>query len=258
MSPRAGNGLPSAVARRQITPCKACPLRANPAFRDFKGAERSFIENFKTGELAVQAGTSILIDGHDSPHLYTILEGWAVRIKHLENGARQVLNFGMPGDFIGLQSTLFDKMQHSVEALSDMALCVFERDRLWELFERHAGLAFDITWLAAREESILADHLVNVGQQPAFERLAYIIHFLFERARRCGLASGNTVKMPITQEHLADAMGLSIVHTNKTLKKLKATGAIDWSRGELRVVDGAKLAELSGYETMDGYRRPFI
>jgi CRP-like cAMP-binding protein len=240
------------------TPCSRCPLRKYEHFRAFEPQELAFVEKFKVGELAVQAGSTVLLDGTDSPHLFTILEGWAMRFKIFDDGQRQVLNFGMPGDFVGLQSALFDKMTHSVEALTDMRLCVFTRSRVWELYEKHAGLGFDLTWIAAREESILAEHLANVGQRSAFERLAYIVIYLYDRARRSGLSRGNVLTTPITQEHLADAMGLSIVHTNKTLKRLKATGWMDWRRQELKILDEARLAELAAYEIVERKPRPFI
>ncbi len=240
------------------TPCDKCPIRANKNFRKFEKEEVSFVESFKVGELAVQEGSTLLLDGHDSPHLYTVLDGWAVRYKTLEEGQRQVLNFALPGDFIGLQSTLFDKMQHSVEALTDMRLCVFSRERVWEVFEKHAGLAYDLTWIAAREESILADHLANVGQRSAFERLAYMIMYLFDRSRKCGLTRGSKLKTPVTQEHLADAMGLSIVHTNKTLQKLRGTGWIEWKRQEITMKDEEKLSKLASYDNERRVARPFI
>jgi CRP/FNR family transcriptional regulator len=250
----AGSAAPAAMQ----TPCSKCPLRRNDQFRPFQPDELEFIQDFKVGELRVQAGSSILLDGHDSPHLFSVLEGWAVRFKILDEGQRQVLNFAVPGDLIGLQSTLFDKMHHSVEALTDLRLCVFARERIWELYKQHPGLGFDLTWLAAREESIMSDHLVNVGQRSAFERLAYIIVYIFNHARRSGLVKGNKLITPVTQEHLADAMGLSMVHTNKTLKKLRQTGWLDWKRQELSILDEEKLTELAAFDLEKQRARPFL
>jgi CRP-like cAMP-binding protein len=149
-------------------------------------------------------------------------------------------------------------MHHSVEALTDIRLCVFARDRIWELYQKHPGLAFDLTWLAAKEESIMADHLANVGQRSAFERLAYIIVYIFHHARRSGLVKSNKLITPVTQEHLADAMGLSMVHTNKTLKKLRQTGWMDWKRQELSILDEEKLTRLAAFDREEQRVRPFL
>lgn len=206
----------------------------------------------------MQAGSPILQDGQDSPHIYTILSGWAMRSKTFEDGRRQVLNFALVGDLIGLQSVLFDKMHHTVEALSDARLCVFSRQRLWELYQEHPALGFDITWLAAREEQMLADHLANIGQRSAFVRLAYMIIHLFDRARRAGVVKGKRLAAPITQDQLADAMGLSLVHTNKMLKRLRDAGWVEFKRNEITILDEVKLAEAADYDLGERPARPFI
>ncbi len=239
-------------------PCSACPLRRLPTFRAFEGQELTFVEKFKVGEMSVKAGSNVFLEGHESAHLFTVLDGWALRYKLLENGRRQIFNFSIRGDLLGLQGVLFDKMLHSVEALSDLRLCMFSRSRVLELYERHSGLAFDLTWLAAREESILADHLAAVGQKPARERIAYALVYLYDRARRAGMLDGNLLHMPVTQEHLADAMGLSLVHTNKTIQRLRASGWLEWRRQTMMLHDEPRLAELAGYDRYERRPHPFI
>ena len=238
--------------------CRDCPLRALPTFRAFEGEELAFVEKFKVGELSVKAGSNVFLEGHDSPHLFTVLDGWALRYKLLENGRRQIFNFAIRGDFLGLQGVLFGEMLHSVEALSDLRLCVFSRSRVWELYERHSGLAFDLTWIAAREESILADNLAAVGQKPARERIAYALVYLFDHARRAGMLDGNQLNLPVTQEHLADAMGLSLVHTNKTIQRLRSSGWLEWRRQTITLHDEPSLAALGGYDRYDRGAHPFI
>src|SRR5262245_5402731 len=183
---------------------------------------------FKSGELNVEAGTNVLLQGTNSAHLYTILSGWAFRHKTLPDGRRQILNYALPSDFIGLQGTVVDEMQHSVEALTDMMLCVFPREKLWSLYTGHPALAFDLTWLAAREEQMLDDNLLSVGRRSALERTAHVLMHLFWRAEEVGLTKGDAVEFPFTQQHLADTLGMSLVHTNKTLKRLTATKAARW------------------------------
>lgn len=258
MAGKSGAGELQGLTPLPAIPCSACPLRRLPMFREFEPAELAFVEKFKVGEMSVKAGSHVFLEGHDSAHLYTVLDGWAVRFKLMENGRRQIFNFAIRGDFLGLQGVLFDKMLHSVEALSDLRLCVFSRARVWELYERHSGLAFDLTWLAAREESILADHLAAVGQKPARERIAYALVYLFDRARRAGMLEGASLHMPITQEHLADAMGLSLVHTNKTIQRLRSSGWLEWRRQTMTLHDEARLAELAGYDRYDRRPNPFI
>jgi CRP/FNR family transcriptional regulator len=239
-------------------PCEKCPLRQRPGFRKFTSDELKFVSAFKVGELRVPAGTQFLTDGEASPHLYTVLSGWAIRFKSFEDGRRQILNIAVAGDLLGLQSTLFSEMTHSIEALTDMVLCMLPRDRVWELYNTQPSLAFDVTWLAAREEQVLADQLANIGRRSAFHRTAHLLLLIFNRARTAGLVSGQKLVLPLTQEHIADAMGLSIVHTNKTLQRLRRTGWLTWDRGILVLKNEARLRELAEFSPPDNVKRPFL
>jgi len=226
--------------------------------RDFSPEELAFVSGFKQGELTAEAGSTLLLQGTNSAHLYTVLSGWAFRYKMLPDGRRQILNYALPADFLGLQGTVLDEMQHSVEALTDMVLCVFPREQLWTLYSRHPSLAFDITWLASHEEQILDEHLLSVGRRTALERTAYLLLHLFARAEQVGLVRGGKVQFPFTQQHLADTLGMSLVHTNKTLKRLASTGTINWKGKSFEIVNRAALAEIAGFDASPQGRRPFI
>lgn len=239
-------------------PCEKCPLRRKPVFRAFTPEELAFVSTFKSGEFNAEAGTSILLQGTNSAHLYTVLSGWAFRYKMLADGRRQILNFALPGDFIGLQGSVMDVMQHSVEALTDTVLCIFPREKLWTLYSSYPSLAFDVTWLAAREEQMVDEHLTSVGRRTALERTAYLLLHLFVRAEALGLTQGARIEFPFTQMLLADTLGMSLVHTNKTLKKLSASKAVRWKDRMFEILDREALREIAGYEETEPVRRPFI
>lgn len=249
--------VPKTRNNRQ-TPCEQCPLRALPHFREFKPDELDFVSNFKTGELAVDAGTTILVEGSHSAHLFTVLSGWGFRYKSLDDGRRQILNYMMPGDLIGLQGSLMGEMKHSVEALSPMTLCVFERDKLGTLYRNYPELGYDLTWIAAQEERILDENLLSIGRRSALERAAYLLAFLYQRAKATNLFKGQRVSIPITQQHVADTLGLSIVHTNKTLKKLGERKLIRWADRGCDILDDEGLMKMAGWEGYHEKNRPFI
>src|SRR5260221_4187706 len=229
-------------------PCEKCPLRDLHALREFSAKELEFVSEFKSGELNIQAGTNILLQGTNSAHLYTILSGWAFRHKTLPDGRRQILNLALSSDFLGLQESVNDEMQHSVEALTDMILCGFARVKLWNLYRDYPTLAFDVTWLAAPEEQILDEHLLSIGRRTAMERLAYLLLAVFLRAEEVGLTKGNVIQFPFTQQHVADMLGMSLVHTNKTLRRLSATKAIRWKDRRFELLDREALIKLASYE----------
>ena len=240
------------------TSCFDCPLRMLASFRPFEGDELEFVSAFKQGEITLRPGTDLVLEETSSPHLYTVLGGWCFRYKTLPDGRRQILNYALPGDFLGLQSSLFDRMQHGIEALTDVTLCVFPRDGLWTLFERYPSLGYDVTWLASNEERHLDAHLTSVGRRSAFERIAFLLWTLFARARLSGLVAGSRLDFPLTQQHVADTLGLSIVHVNKTLKKLRATGSLEWENHCLNVLDEDLLKEQAVIEETLPHSRPFV
>jgi CRP-like cAMP-binding protein len=249
-----GNGRPNG----HFTPCNQCPLRKRPSLREFSPEELAFVKTFKTDELRVDAGASFLREGTRSEYLYSVLSGWAFRYKMLDDGRRQILNYALPADMLGLQGALMNEMEHSVEALTPLVLCVFPRAKLWDLYSRLPTLAFDITWLAAREEALIDEHLVSLGRRTALERAAYLLLHLFVRAEESGLVKNGIIQFPFTQQHLADTLGMSLVHTNKTLKRLFISKAVRWKDRVFEMVDRSALAGMAGTEPAKVHPRPFI
>lgn len=240
------------------TRCENCPLRRRGLFEDMTTDEVRYMQRFKVGELVVDAGTPILMQGSNSPQLFTALSGMGIRYKILANGKRQVVNIVFPGDFIGLQAGLLGEMGHSVEATTRMTLCVFDRAGLWSLFREHPKRAYSITWLAAVEEHFLGDALSTIGQRDAIQSIAWALARIYVRGDALGLVRNGTMRFPFKQQDLADAMGLSLVHTNKTLAALKKRQLANWSDGTLRVMDLEKLAEVAMLDTLEPVKRPII
>ncbi len=225
--------------------CRNCPIRKRPLFAPMSESEVDFMEGFKTGELEVDPGTTLMLEGSNSPQLYTALEGMGIRYKSFASGERQVIGFVLPGDFIGLQAGVMDAMQHSVEATTKMRLCVFDRKRLWSLFQDHPERAYDLTWISAVEEHFLGESLSVVGQMSGIERVARAIAQFHDRGNALGMVEGKRMPLPFRQQDLADALGLSLVHTNKMLRRLCAEGIAEWKNGWLKVLDSARLCETA-------------
>jgi CRP-like cAMP-binding protein len=227
-----------------VTHCQNCPLRAQSEFKSLPDDQLDFLRRFKTGEIKVEPGAQLLLEGSNSPQLFTALNGLGVRYKTLADGRRQVINFVLPGDFVGLQAGVMKEMQHSVEASTAMTLCVFNRTDLWTLFKAQPMIAFDLTWLAAIEESFLGEALAIVGQAPAETRIVWGLMRFHERCRTAGLGDGKGVPFPYRQQDLADALGLSLVHTNKTLQALRQRQILSLQDNRLRIHDMARAEAM--------------
>ena len=243
---------------RTITPCRNCPLRPLPLFEQFTPQTLQFMESFKVGELVVGPGTTLLVEGSNAPQLYTALSGMGVRYKLVEDGGRQVVNLILPGDFLGLQAGVMGEMKHSAETVTEMTLCVFDRAALWRLFSDEPQRAFDITWLAAMEEHFLGESLTTIGQREGKARVAWALTRVFLRLRAIRLGTATSVPLPFRQQDLADTIGMSLVHTNKTLQALRRAHLLEWRDGVLTVPNVAALAEISGLDLERPEIRPLM
>lgn len=181
-----------------------------------------------------------------------------LRYKTLEDGNRQVVGFILPGDFVGLQSGVMGEMKHSVEATTRMTMCVFNRSDLWELFKQQPRRAFGLTHVAATEEFVLGEMLAAVGQMDGLAKISWVLNRFFQRLTAIGLNENGQVPLPYRQQDVADAMGLSLVHTNKTLAKLRVQGIATWADEALTVHRPDELAKLGHSNGMTPVRRTLI
>jgi CRP/FNR family transcriptional regulator, anaerobic regulatory protein len=145
-----------------------------------------------------------------------------------------------------MQAAILGEMKHSVEASTPMVLCVFNRSDLWDMFKNHPARAYDLTWLAAVEEHFLGETLAIVGQRGASQRIAWALLRIHRRLSAVGLDRDGSVPLPFRQQDLADALGLSLVHTNKTLKRLREAGLARWNERTLQIPDRSALAFYLG------------
>ena len=245
---------PKTQAGPDLRKCPECPLRASGAFKPATASELDFLESWRVGTAHADPGSTIIEEQQPNGKLYTLFSGWAFRYKTLNDGRRQILNFLLPGDFIGLQQEFADGSMHGVEAVTACALSVFPRDGLWDLFHDHPSIGYDITWLCAREEGMVDDNLLTAGRRNAVERVAMLLVHLYKRLEHIGQAANGSVEFPINQQHIADALGLSLVHTNKTLRRLQQLGVHQIHEGRLRLVNPRALQRIADY--YDAPRRP--
>ena len=238
--------LPSTREPEFAVSCAQCYLRPLALFQAHESAEQELVQSLKRRDMLLAAGKALIQEGQVDAPLYTLHRGWAFRFKTLSDGRRQILNFLLAGDFIGVQQKMGDAAAHGVETLTEAVFCVFQRDSLWEIHRRSPTMGFNVTWLTAHEESLVDDTLLSVGRRSAEERIAMLLILLFKRAAALQEDAGaKGVPFPLTQQHIADALGLSLVHTNKTLRKLEKRGLHQIIEGRLFMRDVKALGRLA-------------
>ncbi len=200
-------------------------------------------------EQRVPRDREIVIQGRPYRALYVLNEGLALRYKILSDGRRQVLNLVVPGDLIGLSTTLFETAIASVSSLTDVSISPIQFKNLFDLFRLSPRLAAALFWVSARESGIYAERLAAVGRRTAYERLAHLVLELLTRLQAVGKATETSFEVPLTQEMFADALGLSIQHVNRMIRNLREEGLAAVNGHLVTIHDMEALIRLAGFES---------
>ncbi|MBS0123313.1 Crp/Fnr family transcriptional regulator [Thetidibacter halocola] len=218
------------------------------AFVALSDAELSVLATLLKRRRSFVAGRDLVHQGQSDQAAYILASGWACSYKLLEDGQRQIVDFQIPGDFLGLRSVLLHVSDHSIEPVTDIEVTEIHVADLLEAFAHTPRLATAVLWAASRDEAMVVEHLVDVGRRNAAERMA---HFLLELAARLfliGQGDRTGFACPLTQYHLADALGLSAVHVNRVLRQLREEGMVTFRDGLVTFDDYARLAEFAQFD----------
>jgi CRP-like cAMP-binding protein len=196
-------------------------------------------------EMTVKKRRDLVVDGYEYRKLCFVQEGFAARYKLLRNGRRQIINFVLPGDVIGLPAGFVEKARYSVIALTDLKLQVCSINAYVDLCYRRPQFGLILSWLAMQEAMTCADHTISTGRRTPTERLAHFLLEIQSRLAMVGLASGSEFELPLSQEVMSDALGLSVPHLNRTLAALRSDGLIAVKGRQFEFTD-RKTLELHG------------
>jgi CRP-like cAMP-binding protein len=190
----------------------------------------------------------IVSDGSHPTDVHVIVEGFACRYKLLPDGQRQILSFLIVGDFCDLRASLLRRMDHGVAALSRNQIAVIPHQRLFEIIEKYPRIAHALWRDTMLDAAIYRQWLTNVGRRPAYARIAHLLCEIRSRLEVVGLTRGGTYELPVTQTDIGDAMGLSVVHVNRTLQQLRADGLISFRSNVVAVLDWPRLQAAGEFD----------
>lgn len=203
----------------------------------------------------VPAGHHLIREGDNPDPVFVILEGWACGYKILPDGGRQILAFMLPGDFCDIHIAVLKEMDHSVVTLTRARVATLPRAQMEALVEAKSNITRAFWWSQLVDQGVLRAWIVSMGRRTAQERIAHLMCELYIRMRNIGLASDDQCEMPLTQLVLSDAVGLTPVHVNRVLKKLRLTKVMELSSGSLKIIDPVRLAEIAGFDGNYLHRR---
>lgn len=195
----------------------------------------------------VPARTDLISEGDKPSNVHLVMEGFACRYKVLENGKRHIMAYLLPGDVCDLHVFVLNEMDHSLGTLSPCSVVDIPRPQVLALLERPAIAR--ALWVAAMvDEATLREWLVNIAGRSAEARVAHLLCELLFRLRAVGMANGDSYELPITQGELADTMGLSDVHMNRVIQRLRKEKLITLKSKNLVILDFERLAAFSGFD----------
>ena len=207
------------------------------------------VQTYKSSVLHVDAGEHLYWQ-HDEPGaLFGIVDGWVMLYETTEDGRRQILDFVLSGEFVSFQPVTGVAVPHAAQALTSVTACVFLQEAFERLLRDHPRLATGMIWLSARCEARAYDHLCNVSQRPARARLIHLLlELYFRMSMKLPATPGDSLDLPLTQQHVADALGLSLEHVNRTLRELREAGLIEWRNGSVVFSDPAACVVEGGLD----------
>jgi CRP-like cAMP-binding protein len=229
--------------------CASCKARRLGLCQAYAEDLPKIVESCKVGERTLRAGESIFDLGDPCRDVYTIIDGWAYLFALRPDGGRQVLHYAMTGDFIGYHPGHDAMITYGAQVLTDTTVCVMSRTALENANRTHPGVGMRLAWLMTRNLTLSYDHLTSIARQNARERIAHLLLQLYIRRRtRWPEARNDLVELPLTQELIADTLGLTPVHVNRMLASLRKEGVLHFKLGRMRVLDPDKLVDIAGLD----------
>lgn len=218
------------------------------AFVALSSKELTVLERLHQRRRTFLAGRDMVHQGQSDQAAYILASGWVCSYKLQPDGTRQIVDFQIAGDFLGLRSVLLRTSDHSFEPVVDIQAVEVMADDLLAAFEQTPRLATAILWAASRDEAMVVEHLVGLGQRDADARVAHFLLELGAKLALVGLGSKAGYACPLTQYHLADALGLSSVHINRVLRKLREDGLATFRNGLVTFHNIERLAAIADFD----------
>lgn len=207
------------------------------------------VPRYRSGDRKIEAGRDLFSVGSTGSTIFNLLNGWVALYTQLEDGRRQIVQFALPGAVLGILPSSRSQATFGALALTDVVVSVIPTSMVATLSRDEPELSMRLARSLARDCSLAFDHLTSIGRRSARERVAHLLLELFTRYR--AQWPGNRIEempLPLTQEQIGDATGLTSVHVNRVLSGLRKERIVEFHYRRLRILDPDRLIEVAGVE----------
>lgn len=193
------------------------------------------------------AGDLLIREGDSLHECCLLVAGYACRFKTSGNGGRQIVSFHLAGDILDLQHLLFKSADHSVQTITPATIAWVPREALLSLARERPAIGEAFWRDTLIEASVFREWVLNLGRRDARSRIAHMLCEFVTRGEAVGLGTSERFRLPMTQEYIADATGLTAVHVNRMMRQLRDEGVVDFDRREMRIADWERMREIADY-----------
>ena len=197
----------------------------------------------------------LIREGDKPGPVFVMLQGWACRYKILPSGARQITSFMLPGDSCDLHAGMLAEMDHSIQTITPACVATIPQATMQQMMESSPRIARALYTAQLIDEGTLRAWIVSMGRRSSIERVAHLMCELYLRVNNIGGAAQGSIELPISQVLFADALGMTPVHINRVLRRLREAGVMEIRRRSLRVLDPAGLVKIAGFDESYLHRR---
>jgi CRP-like cAMP-binding protein len=235
--------------RSSPTRCAECPIRQKALFQVVADDYLSDAESRRTAQYQLAARSHLYQEGSAASMAYTVFSGWLLLYRNHSDGSRQGLRIALPGDFVGYAPMTEASYSHGALAVTDVTVCGFRQADLHAMIDHHSDLARQITSIQAHYLSICETNILGLGRKSAEQRIAHSVVDLYHRLKRRDQLLDESLEMPfpLTQEMLGELTGLTPVHTNRVLRKLRSDGVMVSERQRIEIIDLPRLEQIADY-----------
>lgn len=236
-------------ARATPTKCENCPVRRKALFQVVADDYLHDAESRRTAQYELPARSHLYQEKQPATMAYTLFDGWLMLYRTDANGNRQGLRIALPGDFVGYSPLPDAKHSHGAFAVTAAVVCAFRQSDLRAMIDRHGDIGKQITQIQAHYLQICETNVLGLGRRSAEQRIAHAVVDLHHRLQQRGEIEHSAPRMPfpLTQEMLGELTGLTPVHTNRILRKLRTDQLMVCERQRVEILDLPRLIDLAEF-----------
>jgi CRP/FNR family transcriptional regulator, anaerobic regulatory protein len=221
------------------------PLHRSEIYDELERGDLNILRAMLPSERLFDRGESILIGGEPHDYVYRIRTGWAARVRHIEDGRRQLITIFLPGDLCAVKCLLMNRQPDAIECVTPVTAHFIQQAELRTLARLDPDVALRLMFQLGEDERRLHNWVAVLGRGDADEAMATLMLDLRARLRLVGLANGNTFKLPMTQQQIGEHLGLTVVHVNRVLRRFRESGVLTVTKSIVTVHSSQKLRQLA-------------